>query len=161
MRSKAVTVVTGFHPVAFVGGQPGIKDVIVLLIRFRNLLPLAAIFLGLGRRARLATSLRLLSAFGDHLIAATFRRRDKRGGQVVGRCSVANDPPLVADAVSDIQRSESSLREILRKLVQFKKSTLGIKKCTLLTGAIALSDNVARIVDSSGVARAVKTRQGT
>jgi hypothetical protein len=157
MWPKAVTIVTGLHPIAFVGGQPGVKDVIVLLIRFRTLLPLAAIFL--GWRARLAMSLRLLS--GDPRIAATFRRRDKCSGQVIGRCSVANDPPLVADAISDIQRSESSLREILHKLVQCKKATLRIKKGTLLTWAIALSNNVTRIVDSSGVARAVKTRQGT
>jgi hypothetical protein len=61
--------------------------------------------------------LRLLLAAQSPLITATFRYCNERGGQVVSRRSVSNYPPLVADAISYIQRSESSLREILRKFV--------------------------------------------
>jgi hypothetical protein len=54
-----VTAIASFHPIAFVGGQPRrVKNTIVLLIRFRNMLSLAAL-LRLGLKfARAAFGLR-------------------------------------------------------------------------------------------------------
>jgi hypothetical protein len=102
---ETVTIITGIYPVAFVGRQPVIKNVIVVLIRFRNRLPLAETLRPGLRRNRLP------------LFTAPFGHCDKRGGQIVGRGPVSNNPPFVVDAISYIQGNESSLREIFRKLV--------------------------------------------
>jgi hypothetical protein len=98
--SETVTIIAGFDPVAFVGGQPGIKNVIVILIRCRNRLRLAKIWrLGWGR---------LRCGSRCPLIVARFRHCDKGGGQLVGGGSVANDPSSVIDVISDVQGIESA-----------------------------------------------------
>src|SRR3979411_2019748 len=99
-----VPIISGFYPVAFVRGQPRIENVIILLIRFRNLLAMAV---RLRLNNRLSLTLRQRSALRLHAISATFWNGDECCRQIIRGRSVSNDQSLVINAISDIQRIES------------------------------------------------------
>src|SRR5258708_15441870 len=104
----AVPVISGFYPVAVVRGQPRIENVIILLIRFRNLLALAApLRFRLRLNNRLSLTLRQRYAARLRLITATFWNGDECCRQIIRRCSISNDQSVVVNAISDIQRTES------------------------------------------------------
>jgi hypothetical protein len=71
-------------------------------------------------RTRLPLPLRLRYADRLPTITATSGHCDESSSQIVKCGSISNNPPFVIDAISYIQRIESSLREIFRKLIQFE-----------------------------------------
>src|SRR6516165_11628055 len=87
-------------------------------------------------RTRLPLPLRLGYAGRLPTITATSGHSDESSSQIVGRGSISNYPPFVIDAISYIQRIESSLQEIFRKLIQFEQLTFGEEQRALLIGAI-------------------------